>query len=549
NPGISSSQRLHGSIHSYRGLDELIVDNAFGSSVDPSNANETTPVSPRVSDATRIGSGDNSGNESDRQMLDQSSPREMDLHSLAPSRCLSIIEQDTPVFHGFNSDTLQSDVLPVGQKQQSQEIEESDNRSGDLDSSISSVTGLPGGIGCVISKGRAQTLQTSRDPQNKQRLRLSSPRIEKSVQPRRPSQKPVQSIRRTMNRDNRRKVAPIESSSRRKAAEDDPSVEQYAADISAYILREKKKCGSLGLPCYVDFLISEEAKSLLASVNSDKQAIVLKTFLVMAGGCDSLVSLRHLLQSYRESHQFNPPSTADITSNAQRVEMIKRLGEKAAYCTFLRYCHIHKLFVDNSKILRNANDNFVVSDANSVRTQPSRGRGNPVTLMEAQITKSMMQELYPDIQPTDSRYKSRYREISDWRRAGRRLERLVSEFSYGILGLLPLARYNLYIADSMYVTLVWPRFACADPFRIFHFPDNMFHRLIEVLSKHVGGILQEIGKAATPVVVGIFENSIDASETFNIENAEDDDIMCCPKGSPQLLELTSPATTAPPKIT
>ena len=224
--------------------------------------------------------------------------------------------------------------------------------------------------------------------------------------------------------------------------------------------------------------------------------------------------------------------------------MIKRLGEKATYCTFLKFCHIHKLFIDISRLRRNATDNFINTNATSFVAQSRRGRGNPVTSMEAQITKSMMRELYSNIEPTHPHYKSRYREISDWRRAGRRFEQLVSGFNYGILGLLPLVKHNLNLMENTYGNPIRSLSVSTDPIRIFHCPDDRFQILIGLLTDNASGFLQDLGRAATPIVAGIFENNIDTSQTFNREYAGNDEIMSCPKGSPRLLELVVPAVTS-----
>ncbi|KAL9594966.1 MAG: hypothetical protein Q9179_005172 [Wetmoreana sp. 5 TL-2023] len=483
---------------------------------------------------------DISDNESDEQMWSESPFREPNLCSFATSPCLSAMELDTRVPTSVEANTSHPEVLREESSRQPQEGEENENRPSKFNRPTNSIAGSIEDASCSASRSQPRTTRTTHETRRH--------RIEKSAQPYRSSQKPAQSIRKLVRRDNRHKTS-TEKSSGQEEDRDEASAEQDNSDISVCILKGKRRCESLG---YGDtnLLGSEQAKRLLASVSSDKQVLVLRSLLVAVGGCDSLMSLKNILQAYRESHKFNSPAHANISSNVQRVEMIKRLGEKAAYCTFLRYCHIHKLFVDNSKLRRNATDNFINSNATSIAAQSSRGRGNPVTAMEAKITKSMMQEVYPHIEPTHSHYQSRYREITSWRRAGRRLEQLVSGFNHGVLGLLPLVTYNLNLVENMYGNPIRPLSACIDPIRIFHLPDDKFQLFIEVLAANAGGFLQDLGRAATPIVMGIFENSIDTSKTFSIEDTDDDDIMGCRKGSPRLLELisSSAATPAPSAI-
>ncbi|KAL8706066.1 MAG: hypothetical protein Q9201_000859 [Fulgogasparrea decipioides] len=531
-PESLSDRALQESIHNFRDFDQSVAVGTLCSSPGSSNANDAALLSPRCFDTTEIRSRDISDNECDQHSLLRSPLREMNLRSFATSPCSSNMEPDTPVSNGVESNISQPEVLPVESRQQAQEIEESGTRSSDLDTPRGSIAGSPKDISCGASRGQPRTVQTTHNPRSKQAFRTHRCRIEKSVQPHRSSRKPVQSTRRMVNVDNHHGISTRESRSGRTEDRNEASAEQNASNNSPHILQEKRRCEAEGYH-YVDLLSNEEAENLLTSVSSEKQALILRSFLAALGGCDSLISLKHILQAYRESHQSNPPSHVHISSNVQRVEVIKRLGGKAAYCTFLKYCHIHKLFVENLRLHSNASDKFINSNAANIAAQSSRGRGNPVTSKEAQITKSMMQELYPDIQPTHFRYNSLYREISDWRKAGRRLERLVSEFDYGILGLLPLTKFNLNIAENI----------------IFHLRDNQFQLLIEVLTENARGLLQDLGKAATPIIVGIFGDSIDISQIFAIENVEDDDIMGSPKGSPQLLELSSSTTGAAPGIT
>ena len=230
------------------------------------------------------------------------------------------------------------------------------------------------------------------------------------AQPHRSSHKPAQSIRKLVRRDNRHETS-TEKGSGQKEDRDEASAEQDNSDISACILQGRGRYENLG---YGDtnILGSKQAKKLLANISSNKQVLILRSLLVTVGGCDSLISLKSILQAYRESYKSYSPAHANISSNEQRVEIIKRLGEKAVYYTFLRYCYIYKLFVDNSKLRPNTTDNFINSNATSIAAQSSRRRGNPVIAVEAKITKLIIREVYPHIEPTHSHYQSRYREIT-----------------------------------------------------------------------------------------------------------------------------------------
>ena len=66
-------------------------------------------------------------------------------------------------------------------------------------------------------------------------------------------------------------------------------------------------------------------------------------------------------------------------------------------------------------------------------------KGNSYSLAQASLIKAMMQEILPDLAEEEPEYSKRYRQISNFRKLGGRLELLVERFGYGIIGLLPTA--------------------------------------------------------------------------------------------------------------
>ena len=218
-----------------------------------------------------------------------------------------------------------------------------------------------------------------------------------------------------------------------------PFLEKETACLEACMSQHRTRYEGLGLPCPGDFVDSEETKIRLASLRLDDHANVLKVFSFTIGGCESLVGLKEVLRAYREP-DIGPLKIAREVSNAKRLETIQSLGGKEAYLNLLKKCHIHRLFTDNIDPLCNSNDSFIVSTAKSVATRARGELGNPRNSAESRITKSMMKEVYPEVDSDSADYSKKYCEITRLRRSGRRLELLVSRFGRGILGLLPLAQ-------------------------------------------------------------------------------------------------------------
>lgn len=240
-----------------------------------------------------------------------------------------------------------------------------------------------------------------------------------------------------------------------------PLFEKDTARLDAYISQRRRKCETMGLSCPGDFVDNSTIRNRLRTLNLDDHVKILKIFIFTIGGCESLAALKEILQAYRKQ-DVSPLKAAREISNAKRLKAIKNLGGDMAYMNLLRKCHIHRLFKDNLDPFHNPNDNFVVSTVGSVAPQAKRGLGNPRYSAEAEITKSIMREIYPHVHLNSPDYQSKYREISDLRRNGRRLDIMVSKFGIGVLALLPLRQDDSIagmaskITDSMHVPRCHP---------------------------------------------------------------------------------------------
>ena len=244
------------------------------------------------------------------------------------------------------------------------------------------------------------------------------------------------------------------SSSRTAISRKKPFLEKQKACLDTYISQHTTKYRELGLPCPGEFLGREETRRRLAGLKLENYANVLRVLNFTIGGYESLVGLKEVLRAYRDPNVGLLITTQEVP-NAKRLQAIQSLERNGAYMNLLKKCHIHRLFIDNVDPLRNPNDNFIVSTSNS--TDAAGELGNPRNSAESRITKSMMKEVYPNMDSNSADYKKKYREITALRRNGRRLDVLVSYFGKGILGLLPLVQDDstsgmAYIfADTMQV--------------------------------------------------------------------------------------------------
>ena len=226
----------------------------------------------------------------------------------------------------------------------------------------------------------------------------------------------------------KRKSAPSRSVSR-------PS---KSALLDEYILLEKKRCQSVGLPSPETGFELAITKALKISPTNDGMVTNLKWLYYAIASPESLAGLQEILKVRRRLLAGKEAMPGYNLSRVERVKAIDRLSDKIACCHFLKRCHTHQLFVDNSGGSQKTSDGFINKTTHSVATRASPQTGNPNNLEDSRVAKLIMSEVFPELKPDTLEYKNKLRSVGDMRRTGERLDLLVERFGYGILGLLPL---------------------------------------------------------------------------------------------------------------
>lgn len=229
--------------------------------------------------------------------------------------------------------------------------------------------------------------------------------------------------------------------------------------LDQYILHERRKYKNLGMTCPEQSFDSSVVQERISTLGTDRHTTVLKTFFFAVASCESVAVLQDILRACRNTVADELPEPSKNLSNAKRLEVIELLGGRVACFSLLQKCHILRLFADNCDFFGQMDDGFRIDTQKSISTRTGRKSGNPSHLVEAEITKSMIREIYPGLQSNSAGYTKKYRSVSDLRKLGRRLHLLTTTFGYGILGLLPSATHcsiegrALCITDSMCVRL------------------------------------------------------------------------------------------------
>lgn len=123
-------------------------------------------------------------------------------------------------------------------------------------------------------------------------------------------------------------------------------------------------------------------------------------------GCESLLGLKGILRAYRDPHVGLPQITPEV-SNAKRLQTIHCLDGEKAYIDHLKKCHLHRLFIDNTDPLCTSNDSFIISTTKSFVIRARGESGNPRNSAESRTTKSMMKEVYPEVNLDSTAYKKK----------------------------------------------------------------------------------------------------------------------------------------------
>lgn len=207
-----------------------------------------------------------------------------------------------------------------------------------------------------------------------------------------------------------------------------------------YIAQERNKFEERGLSCPGDVLVDQDAQGRLEALGlgNHKDEVQIVNFIV--GSCDSLAVLVDVLRASRQHHHSQRASSVGGWSATKRLQVIREFDTDAAYSTLLKNFHITKFYTDKCCQEVCKTGLFIVATTEDVVRSTKRPRGNPQNLAAAELTRSILRDLYPDSDENSSEYSTLYNEVKSLRRFGRRLNSFVETFGVGILGLIPLAK-------------------------------------------------------------------------------------------------------------
>lgn len=120
----------------------------------------------------------------------------------------------------------------------------------------------------------------------------------------------------------------------------------------------------------------------------------------------------------------------------ERYRVIESMDQNIAYLHLLKRYHILQLFEECGGANTRSSVGIVLTTPQDFEN-PQKRLGNPEKNAKADLTRSMLKTIFPDLQQDTSEYKAKYKVMTRLRKLGGRLYILSKEFGRGIIGLMP----------------------------------------------------------------------------------------------------------------
>ncbi|PYI08411.1 hypothetical protein BO78DRAFT_441898 [Aspergillus sclerotiicarbonarius CBS 121057] len=295
------------------------------------------------------------------------------------------------------------------------------------------------------------------------------------------------------------------------------------AAIQKFITKERAKCSSQHLPPPEETYLTPEIQNAFREPIHESIKPLLP-LLITIGSPDVILSLRGMICNARAQPSFHSCRLQDGLSQAKRYTLIERLEHSASTIQLMRWYHIYELFRDCG------GPNTVSSSgyANSTPASFLMGQkclGNPVHHSDARVSKTMMKDIFPDIDHNTEEYRRQFRKIKRVRKLGQRLHTLIEKFGKGVLGLMvgqnSSGDFDILVSDTT----------------LFNLTGGAFARFISLLESSQGESLRNFGQAVWGVLEPVLFGMLSEGTVFHIEMVNTEDILRQAKGSPGLLEL------------
>ena len=232
----------------------------------------------------------------------------------------------------------------------------------------------------------------------------------------------------------KRAVGPRGSSRKRKRSTGNPSLPLGNDQLKRYLLQERQKCESEGLPPPQDTYFNLKVQQTLYSLES-KHFDVLATALITTASSRSILALRDIICSERTHRSLQSCCLRDGILPEERFGIIRKLDQKSAFIKLVKWCHTLELFKECGGPEARSSTGYVITTSASFEHQ-TKTVGNPGNQDDSNVARSMMRDIFPDMLPETEEYQRKLPMIKGMRKLGKRLHILDSNFGRGVFGLM-----------------------------------------------------------------------------------------------------------------
>ncbi|KAM0714494.1 hypothetical protein Q7P37_003022 [Cladosporium fusiforme] len=157
------------------------------------------------------------------------------------------------------------------------------------------------------------------------------------------------------------------------------------------------------------------------------------------GSTQSIVAFKRVVCDLRRRGCGDNLVLKGARSDAEHLQIVKRLRENSAADSLLTMCHTVRLFRADTDDLVLHPGSFVIQTQTSFGRPQRTATGNPLSLSKAAVTDRKIALLYPSLVPGSEEYQAERRYITKLRQSAAKFALFSKTFGFGVLAFLPYA--------------------------------------------------------------------------------------------------------------
>ncbi|PIG85583.1 hypothetical protein AARAC_007334 [Aspergillus arachidicola] len=237
----------------------------------------------------------------------------------------------------------------------------------------------------------------------------------------------------------------------------------------------------------------------------------------------SVLVLKEAMQTWRSRTDQLHLQISTHSSKADTYTNICRINQTITGLNLFRRYHISYLFKTCGGCEIPSLSGFVATPA--YNASGIKRAGNPLKIAESELTKAMMKQVLPGLEPGSPDYEKGYKDVGNLRLLARRFHILQERFGNGILALIPYPQHShhpgLELSDNM----------------LSRVPEPLFRNIVSILDHSQGRYLRALGEAAGKIIKMMLYEPQEFCPTLQLEMRDNSYILQQPKDLQTILPL------------